>query len=294
MEIIRDPCEFGPAFAVLALFILLPILFYYIVTFPFFVLFPFGIIYLLKFLKVKPVTPEASERRGHVAIQIIAALQRFRYHVTLGITKFVGKWLQDIFDEGGVFFLIGWYFLFPVLFVLLLVFLTFLIPFFAFFFLMSFIFKSAFGIVTTSTIHPGATHVPSFYALSTKSDRWSRMVVFAVFGAVFGGLHCLGWNFKYATPVEQTFWRTASAAITIIPLIVAPIDFLLAIRDLDSCSGVVERKVLLILDLVMTVLLFIYVPARLSLIAQALALLRSQPPEAFITVDWTTYVPRVF
>lgn len=120
------------------------------------------------------------------------------------------------------------------------------------------------------------------------------MVVFALFGAAFGGLHCLGWNFKYPTPVEQIFWQTTSSAITIIPLIVAPIDFLLTIRDPDSCSGEVERKVLLILDLVMTVLLFIYVPARLSLIAQALALLRHQPPDAFISVDWTIYVPHVF
>jgi len=293
LEIIRNPCEFGPGFALLALFILLPLLFYYFVTFPFFVLFPFGIIYLLRVLKIDPVTSQASEGRDHVAIHIMASLQRFRYQATLGITRFVRKWLRDIFDEGGVFFLFGWYIVLPALFFLLLVFLIFLIPFFALFFLMSFIFTCVFGVVTTNTIRPGATHVPLFYASSTKSDRWSRMVVFALFGAIFGGLHCLGWNFKYPTPVEQTFWRTTSSAITIIPLIVAPIDFLLTIRGLDSCSGVVQRKVLLILDLVMTVLLFIYVFARLSLIAQALALLRHQPPDAFIGVDWTIYLPRV-
>jgi len=119
------------------------------------------------------------------------------------------------------------------------------------------------------------------------------MVVFALFGVIFGGLHCIGWNFKFPTHAEQTFWRATSLAITIIPLIVAPIDFLLAARDIDSYPKAV-RGTLLILDLIMTVLLFMYVPARLSLLAQALALLRAQPQSALVAVDWTKYIPHIF
>jgi hypothetical protein len=52
-----------------------------------------------------------------------------------------------------------------------------------------------------------------------------------------------------------------------------------------SC-GRFERTTLLTLDLVMTILLFIYVPTRLSLLAQALALLRSQTPSALFAVNW--------
>jgi len=55
-----------------------------------------------------------------------------------------------------------------------------------------------------------------------------------------------------------------------------------------------ERKALLILDLMMTILVFIYVSARLFLIAQALALLRNQSPSAFVVVDWTKYAPHLF
>ena len=153
------------------------------------------------------------------------------------------------------------------------------------------------GIVTTSFIRPGASHVPSFYAPSTQSDRWSRMVVFALFGVIFGGLHCIGWSFKFPTHPEQTLWRSTSLAITAIPLIVAPIDFFLAtrlrIRDINTCPTL-EKGALLTLDLVMTILLFVYIPARLSLIAQALALVRSQPASALTAVDWTKYVPHLF
>ena len=123
------------------------------------------------------------------------------------------------------------------------------------------------------------------------------MVVFALFSVIFGGPHCIGWNFKFPTHTKQTLWRSTSLAIAAIPLIVAPIDFILAtrlcIRDINSCAAL-ERLALLVLDLIMTVLLFIYVPAHLSLIAQALALLRSQPAGALTAVDWTKYVPHLF
>jgi hypothetical protein len=123
------------------------------------------------------------------------------------------------------------------------------------------------------------------------------MVVFALFSVIFGGLHCVGWSFEFLTHTVQTLWRSTSLAITAIPLIVAPIDFLLAgrlhTRDIKSC-GKLEQYVLLTLDLVMTILLFIYVPARLSLIAQAFALLRSQPASALTAVDWTRYLPHLF
>ena len=48
--------------------------------------------------------------------------------------------------------------------------------------------------------------------------------------------------------------------------------------DIDSCPGK---------DLIMTILSFVHVPARLSLIAQALPLLRNQPASALTAVDWT-------
>jgi len=114
------------------------------------------------------------------------------------------------------------------------------------------------------------------------------MIVFAFFGVIFGGLHCIGWDFTYPTAFEQHLWRASSLAITVIPFIVAPIDYILENFDLDI------KVIRLTLDLIMTILLFVYVPARLSLIAQALALLRNQPQTAFIAVEWTKYIPHIF
>ena len=147
------------------------------------------------------------------------------------------------------------------------------------------------------------------------------MVVFALFGVVFGGLHCLGWNFTYPTQQEETLWRLSALTITVIPIIVAPIDYVTNPSDIKSnlndsnriednvsvtnhgpASFIFSRdqswkrrlvkKVLIYnLDFIMTMLLFVYVVARLSLIAQALALLRKQPPSSFLAVDWARYIP---
>jgi len=117
------------------------------------------------------------------------------------------------------------------------------------------------------------------------------MVVFALFGVIFGGLHCIGWNFTCPTPFEKHLWRAASLAITVIPFVIAPIDYILENYEVNKGFGKVLH---LVLDLVMTILLFVYVPARFSLIAEAVVLLRNQPQSAFMTVNWIQYLPHVF
>jgi hypothetical protein len=156
--------------------------FTYIISFPFFLLFPLGIISLLKILETQLVPPEMTQSRGLLAAKIVASLQNRRYELSSAV--------RNIF---------------------LALLLTLLV-------LVSFIFTSMFGIITTSDIRPGASHVPLFYAPVTESDRWSRMVVFALFGVIFGGLRCIGWYFNYPTRSEQTLWRIT---ITVIPLVVA-------------------------------------------------------------------------
>ena len=296
-DIFAEPCGDGVAVFFVMFCLEVPIMLFYLITFPFFILFPLGIACLLRVIKTEPPQDTPSQNRGLLANRIVSSLKMLRYWLTSEVSEFVGNLMAAVFN-GKVFnLLFGWYILLPSLFVSLTLFVILLIPFFILFFLLSFIFTAVFGIITTSFIHPGASHVPSFYASSTQSDRWSRMVVFALFGVIFGGLHCIGWNFKFPTHPEQSLWRSTSLAIAAIPLIVAPIDFLLSTRlrihDINSCPTP-EEVALLMFDLVMTILLFIYVPARLSLIAQALALLRSQPASALSAVDWTKYVPHLF
>ena len=295
LEFLRNPCTDDPCDALVRFFITLPFILLISLSLCLLLPFPLAIVTMLKIVETDPVvTDHLSSGRGLIAIRIVIGLRKVRYWLTFSISRFFGTWLKKIFDDNHstLSFFVGWFFLLPTLFFLLFSLLLFLFPFFALLFLISFIFTSIFGIIATSDIQSGATHVPSFYAPTTASDRYSRMLVFAFFGVVFGGLHCIGWYFTYPTDLERMLWRVTSLIITVIPIIVAPIDFLVSNRDL-STWGRAGRTTLWALDLIMTILLFIYVPARLSLIAQALALLREQPSSAFIAVDWTRYIPHL-
>ena len=255
-------------------------------------LFALGIVFLLKILKTKPVTQqELVDSPKLIAAQIVITLRQLRYRFTSFIAESSEMWLKEFFDATSRGPFASSFFVLPTLFIFLLVTTIISLPFFSLLFLISFIFTAVFGIVSSSTVTPNSLHVPSFYASTTKSDKYSRMVVFAIFGVIFGGLHCVGWNFTYPSPFEQYLWRASSLAITIIPLIVAPIDYLLENYKLDKGFLKVLR---LILDVIMTILLFTYVPARLTLIGLAFALLRKQPQDAFLAVDWNQYIPHVF
>ena len=254
--------------------------------------FALGVVFLLNILKTKPVTQQELDDSKLIAAQIVLVLRQLRFQFTSYIARISEKWLKKFFNSTSLSgFYVGWVFVLPTLFVFLLITTILLLPFFTLLFLVSFIFTAVFGIITTSTVAPNSFHVPSFYSPTTKSDKYSRMVVFAFFGVIFGGLHCIGWNFTYPTAFEQHLWRASSLAITVIPLIVAPIDYILENYKLDKGFLKVVR---LILDLIMTILLFIYVPARLTLIGQAFALLRKQPQDAFLAVDWNQYIPHLF
>jgi len=87
------------------LFVAIAILFTISISFSFFVLFPLGIDLLLRIIESEPVPQEKSRSRGLLAARIVASLQRFRYRLIFAITKFVGKWLQEIFWEGKTSFL---------------------------------------------------------------------------------------------------------------------------------------------------------------------------------------------
>ena len=274
------------------LFVTFPFNLYYIFTFPLYILCPLGIVFLLKFIRTNSSHESVgNEDSPRIATQILATLQSWRRGLTSSVSEVFETWFTKIFEERGFTFFLGWFLLFPIIFVLLLLFVAFFSPFFLLVLLFSFVFDSAFGIITTSTIHRGASHVPTFYASKTESDRFSRMVVFALFGVIFGGLHCFGWNLTYPTNIEKTLWRVTSLVITIIPFVVAHIDCVLENLQLSGRFG---KQVRLGLDLLMTILLVIYVPTRLSLIGQAFALLRNQPLESLLAVDWTKYIPHIF
>ena len=153
-------------------------------------------------------------------------------------------------------------------------------------------------VLATNTIPPDATHVPAFYSPMTESDELSLMVLLPIFGSIFGGLHCLAWNFTYPTQTERTLWRIASLSIAVTPtgfmiLIMiygTMVNFSRARRE--KWQGLWTLLELLLLAIIMLPIGF-YVLARLVLLVEAFVLLRHQPADVFQTIDWIKFLPHV-
>lgn len=182
-----------------------------------------------------------------------------------------------------------WFFMLPIC-------LTF-VGFFPIYFVIVYIFASLNDIVDTFDVPPGATHVPTFYAPRTRKEDVFRFVIFAIFGVVFGGLHCIGWRFAYPTPIEQTVWRAASVAITVIPfvsMLIMLISLMASTRIPEDKS--IEKIVTVVTGAAITfstLQLFLYVLARLVLLGQAAASLRAPRPSALQDINWLKFFPHV-
>jgi hypothetical protein len=104
-------------------------------------------------------------------------------------------------------------------------------------------------------------------------------------GMVFGGIHCVGWNFPFQSHTEQVLWRVASLAVLCTPISIV-IDYSYMVGswgfDLDG------------LVLYITLLVgFAYIAARLTLIVLILLNFRSLPPGVYDTVAWTKFIPHL-
>jgi len=187
--------------------------------------------------------------------------------------------------------------------------------------LCAFLFDGFLAIAYTPLILPNAPHVPTFYAPHTNSAVLLLLltIVLPFISIIFGALHCVAWNFQFPSPVEQWFWRSTSIAITLIPsfhvvyLIVIFIPIVLPLRYLatffaslsipeimkiPTAIRISSRFILVFaFGLCFTILIVVgvlgYVLARLSLLTQAIVLLRQQPESAFYAINWSSFIPHI-
>ncbi|KAG2120212.1 hypothetical protein BD769DRAFT_1480665 [Suillus cothurnatus] len=109
-------------------------------------------------------------------------------------------------------------------------------------------------------------------------------------GVVFGGIHCLNWNVLFQ---DHIMWRVASLVI-----VSAPVSTLLLwgygfwVGSLDNASGIlaVIRELAFLVPLAS---FFIYIVARIVLIALILTSFQSLPPGTYDTVAWSNFIPHL-
>ncbi|KAG2029927.1 hypothetical protein BDR03DRAFT_226181 [Suillus americanus] len=104
-------------------------------------------------------------------------------------------------------------------------------------------------------------------------------------GIVFGGIHCLGWNYLFQTYTQHMLWRAASLGIAGAPILL----FLDLEYGIWLGRNVREYRYFIITFA--TISSLIYITARVTLILLMLLSFRSLPLGVYDTVVWTQFIP---
>lgn len=148
------------------------------------------------------------------------------------------------------------------------------------------VFKRIGDIIYTSSIGEGKMRINTFYAYYfsySKAEYCALYAVLASVGAVFGAIHCAGWDFFFPSLIEADIWRVSSAIITGVPVLV-----FLAVMVIKPDDVLTEVLGYLVVGLVP-----FYILARLALLGEALILLRDLPPGTLEVVKWTLFLPHI-
>jgi hypothetical protein len=135
--------------------------------------------------------------------------------------------------------------------------------------------------------------VPTFFSgrLHHPEEGTSLLAIEYAIGAIFGSVHCIAWKFDFSTHTEKLLWRISSGIITgYAGAAFSTVVFTLVLENfLDSWEVFAKlagsRTLLFGLP--------VYIAARLILLFLALFTLRDLPPNAYLAVRWTTFLPHM-
>ncbi len=165
------------------------------------------------------------------------------------------------------------------------------------------------------------------------NDFSVRLLAVFYVGGLFGAIHCAAWSFSFPSHAEKVLWRTSSVAIIVglvcgishalsirkrlfILLIAISSRLLRKVPEQsristfttriysynDSDYTILENNSIFntlrycrdsVLGFLSVLAIAIYIVARVTLIVLALLQLRSLPPLALRTVNWTTVIPHI-
>ena len=143
----------------------------------------------------------------------------------------------------------------------------------------------------------GDMKVCTFYASESGQmsestvDAIARLICMSFVGAVFGGIHCIGWFFDFPSSAEAMLWRVSSAVLTGIAFLF-PILFAIVAILLGLYSGSSHLQEYFAIAFY-TIILLAYVVSRLLLLVEAFISLRHVTPRMLALVEWTSFIPHI-
>ncbi|SJL18580.1 uncharacterized protein ARMOST_22177 [Armillaria ostoyae] len=152
------------------------------------------------------------------------------------------------------------------------------------------------------------------------NETWARFVTTVGVRSLYGAFHCVAWSFYFPSHAEMLLWRVSSVAVVIGLLAASHVPGAYLITHGNALAWIwyplrgiepegmlrgIQRAVLtrepwgnsVFAEFILTVIscagIIAYIVGRMTLVILAFMQLRSLPPLAFHTVQWTTYIPHI-
>ncbi|KAF7365590.1 hypothetical protein MVEN_00432400 [Mycena venus] len=138
-----------------------------------------------------------------------------------------------------------------------------------------------------------STSVPSFWSTDGPYRQYVPrhfIIVECVMGTIFGAIHCVAWNVTFPSVGEMLMWRSCSLVVAAVPFLMTLSVTLLTLAN-TKFQQWVKPTILVICSVVFATSIPAYIVARLVLIVLSFTTLRALPPDAFVDVNWSTYIP---
>jgi hypothetical protein len=134
--------------------------------------------------------------------------------------------------------------------------------------------------------------VPMFWSGAADSDNLvsaSASLVPSVLGVVFGALHCIAWSYQFPSHAELVLWRASCVGMMAVPVLSVVVCSFCAYEDPNASILTIFFRCAVVLSL----LAWLYIAARIVTIVMAFTTLRYLPSEAFTVVNWTSFIPHI-
>jgi hypothetical protein len=134
--------------------------------------------------------------------------------------------------------------------------------------------------------------VPMFWSGAADSDNLvsaGAALGPSVLGIAFGAVHCIAWSYQFSSHAELVLWRASCIAMMTIPLLSILVCGIFVAEDPNAPLLTIFLRGMVFLSLFS----WLYIAARIVMIVMAFTTLRSLPFEAWIEVDWTTFIPHI-
>jgi hypothetical protein len=120
------------------------------------------------------------------------------------------------------------------------------------------------------------------------STNWVLASLY-LFGILFGGVHCLAWQFPFPTRQEKMLWRVCAIYCTTCPatvILIMIISDVLASRP-GRIRDILERLFLFLIFFS----IILYVACRVILLVLTFTCLRAPQPGVYEAISWVSFIP---